>query len=391
MNILFLGSLYPKEREQEIQRRSRYFDFAANTLQWALLEGLDLYANVTVITVPATKCLKGLFFKGSSFSHNSVVEDVCVSYCDIAGIKQLTAPHVVIKSVKREKNKFDVIFIYALTTELLTAAKYLKSKNPSLKVVLLVPDLPEYMTSSNNKLYRYFKSVEAKLNKKQLNSVHAFILLAEPMKERLAIGNKPYIVMEGIFNTEGFNSQIIEKEQQKTILYTGNLGKRYGIIDLLDAFVLINNSEYRLLIYGEGEALSDIISYSRKDARIIYGGVLPRQELLYLQKKSTLLVNPRHNNEEYTRYSFPSKTMEYMASGTPTLMYRLSCMPQEYEKYIYFFEDETVEGMSRRMVEVCEKPQEELNEFGRQASEFILKNKTSREQCKRIINLIEKL
>ena len=37
------------------------------------------------------------------------------------------------------------------------------------------------------------------------------------------------------------------------------------------------------------------------------------------EKKSTLLVNPRFTNEEYTKYSFPSKNMEYMASRNSSI------------------------------------------------------------------------
>ena len=38
-------------------------------------------------------------------------------------------------------------------------------------------------------------------------------------------------------------------------------------------------------------------------------------------------VNPRQNNEEFTKYSFPSKTMEYLASGVPVVAYKLDGIP----------------------------------------------------------------
>ena len=83
--------------------------------------------------------------------------------------------------------------------------------------------------------------------------------------------------------------------------------------------------------------------------------------------------------------------MEYLASGTPTLMSKLPCLPKEYEPYIYFFDDESVEGMKNKIIEICEKSQEELNEFGEKAAKFIHTQKNEIAQTKRIIEFITKV
>ena len=63
--------------------------------------------------------------------------------------------------------------------------------------------------------------------------------------------------------------------------------------------------------------------------RIEFLGMLPRTDVLELQSKATILVNPRQPVGDFTKYSFPSKTIEYMASGTPLLMYKLPGIPEE--------------------------------------------------------------
>ena len=83
--------------------------------------------------------------------------------------------------------------------------------------------------------------------------------------------------------------------------------------------------------------------------------------------------------------------MEYLASGTPTIMYRLGCMPKEYDEYVYYVEDESIETLSRRLIEICEKSQEELDEFGFAARSFILSKKTPFTQCGKIIELLNEL
>ena len=103
------------------------------------------------------------------------------------------------------------------------------------------------------------------------------------------------------------------------------------------------------------------------------------------ERKATLLINPRPTNEEYTKYSFPSKTLEYMASGTPVLMTRLPGMPKDYEEYVYLFDEETVEGFANTLGEVLQS-KSELQEKGKRAREFILTTRNNRGQALRIIH-----
>lgn len=53
-----------------------------------------------------------------------------------------------------------------------------------------------------------------KINRKSLNKLYdkidGFILLTEFMTERLPIGNKPYRVVEGIFNPNVINQKIFQ-------------------------------------------------------------------------------------------------------------------------------------------------------------------------------------
>ena len=69
-------------------------------------------------------------------------------------------------------------------------------------------------------------------------------------------------------------------------------------------------------------------------------------------------------------------------------MCKLPAMPDEYLPYLFIFEDETIEGYTRKIVEICSMPMEYLTEFGHRASAFILENKNEMIQAKKIINLL---
>ena len=87
------------------------------------------------------------------------------------------------------------------------------------------------------------------------------------------------------------------------------------------------------------------------------------------------------------KYSFPSKNMEYMVSGTPVLTTNLPGMPEEYKDYVYLFEDESVQGMARKIREVLSLPTNELYRKGRAAKEFVLNEKNNICQTHKILLL----
>ena len=103
---------------------------------------------------------------------------------------------------------------------------------------------------------------------------------------------------------------------------------------------------------------------------------------------ATLLVNPRPTNEEYVKYSFPSKTMEYMASGTPVLTTVLPGMPKEYYPYVNFIREESPQGIADALKTVLASSDDELFAQGCRAREFVLKERNNVVQAKKILAML---
>lgn len=389
MKILFLGTLCPHDRFDEIESRSKWFDYPGNFFQNTLIDGLDKFSQVSIITAPNIKRYRGKLLRGSRFSHNGTSDDICLPEFDIPAIKEIISAWNFKKKLKKIKD-IDVILVFSTSFPALFAASYLKKKIPHIKIINLITDLPEYMSTGNSWIFTKLKNFGIKLYNNYSKYIDGYILLAPKMIERLPQKNIPWLHVEGLFSykkdTDAHSERI-----DKTILYSGALESKYGIIDLLDAFELLNDKDYKLYLCGTGTALETIKQRASKDSRIQYLGVLDRPSVLKLQSEVSLLVNPRSSKDDYTKYSFPSKTMEYMASGTPVLMTKLKCLPEEYYRYLYFIEDETPQGIHDKIIEIMNKPISERWYFGRQASNFILENKNPTVQASRIINFIEHL
>lgn len=400
MEYLFVGGLYPHERLNEISAQGdNSMGIAANALQWSLLTGFDkFYPNIKVITVPYISTFpkknKTIYLKKSFFSHKKGSKDLCVGFFNFPLLRIISRYINLVRTLKKVvyKNKETIIFIYGIHSPFLKAVTKLCEKNKLLKTCLIATDIPQFnMIGKKNPIYLFFKRLDFSIINKSIEKIDSFVLLSKYMCEPLNVNERPWTLIEGIYNITDNVETLEYNDGLKRVLYSGSLHERNGIMNLINAFLKTDNDDYRLIICGEGDSKTKIIAASEKDKRIIYKGLINREEVLELQKKCDLLVNPRTSDGEYTKYSFPSKTMEYLASGTPTLMYKLPGIPEEYYEYCYSISNDVNDSLYHKMIEVLNTPKHELKCFGLKARDFIIKNKNPVNQCEKIAKMINQL
>ena len=225
-----------------------------------------------------------------------------------------------------------------------------------------------------------------------LSNMQGYIFLTEKMSDLLNKKNKPYIVIEGLsdFKLKRTDENQI-KENKFVVLYAGALKKEYGLQNLIDGFMSFENSFAELWICGAGPYSNEIKQYQGKDKRIKFFGHLPLKEVLNKEQVATLLINPRPTNLEFTQYSFPSKNMEYMASGTPILTTKLQGMPSEYYEYIYIIDGNDSKSIKCAFEKLSKLSNDELNKKGKEAQKFILTKKNKKIQASKILELSKNL
>ncbi|MEK4629464.1 MAG: glycosyltransferase [Solibacillus sp.] len=398
--MIFLGCLFRKEEEELINKLSNNgLQNAANTFQWSLLNGLNQMTPINIINVLPVgtypKNYKKLLLKSNRWVWKECRDNLEVGSVNLPFLKQLSR----YKKIKNELNfrimnngNCSNVIIYSMYLPFLKAVYKLDRK---IQITLIVTDLPEfYDLEKVGGIRKILRKINNYFVYKYLARIDHFVLLTEQMKIPLNIGNRPYCVIEGIVDTQYKNLNSInllsDLKDRKIILYAGTLHYKFGIKSLLDAFRQINNNKYELWICGSGEAEGEILKLSKIDKRIKYFGFLVKDEVKKLEQQATLLINPRTNEGEYTKYSFPSKTMGYLVSGKPVLMHKLEGIPSEYDKYIYYFEGTQVKDIRSKIIEVLEKKEEERKEFGEAARQFVMNNKNNVVQAQKILKMIIK-
>lgn len=287
------------------------------------------------------------------------------------------------------KNSKKRAIVYDILNVSVCSGSLLASKIIGIPTIAIVTDMPGLMVSTSS------TSIKSKLSteiiRQYMVSFDRYVFLTEQMNPVINRNRRPYIIMEGlvdISNKETNNSINYCTSPYRNIIYAGGLYEKYGIKMLLEAFHKLKYEDVTLSIYGTGDMEIEINEYVIMDPRIRYYGSVPNTVILQVEKEAILLVNPRPTHEAFTKYSFPSKNMEYMVSGTPVLTTRLPGMPPEYYPYVYLFDNETVDGYYEKLNELMELPVEKLRKKGTQAREFVLKYKNNIAQSKRILDLI---
>lgn len=256
---------------------------------------------------------------------------------------------------------------------------------------LIVPDLPIFVTRlrKSSVIKRGILKVLDKITMGIAQNFSNYILLTDSMKEFFP-KKLNYIVMEGLidYNIREEDETKTQSTESKIILYSGSLFREFGVMNLVEAFSKIHSDNVELWICGSGDSADDIVEESRKNPRIKYWGLLSPDEVLKKQRISTILVNPRTSSGEYTKYSFPSKTIEYLLSGRPVIAYHLKGIPQEYFNYIISPKDETISALSESLNHVLSMESKELDLIGKRGRDFVINFKNSQSQTLRIIQLI---
>lgn len=392
------GTFFRDIEEYVIKNSQGVVQNAADAFQTNLLNGMSEVCSrpVIVLNFPFVgsypKRFKKLFFK--DFFYKNFYS---YGFLNFTGVKLISRFLVAFKALKSHSIiDDDTILVYSIHLPFLAAVAIYKSLCArDLTVVLIVPDLPEFMDSGTSRVKTYLKKIQEKLLRNCYKYVDGYVFLTKHMYEKIPVSNPKFVVVEGVSAkisdlASGANFSYPTNQAVKSVFYSGTLDERYGIKELITA-VLLLPYDVNLLICGDGDSKEFVQDAASQSNRITYLGQLSRREVLNIQGTVSLLINPRTNTGEYTKYSFPSKVIEYMSSGRPVLMYKLSGIPEEYYNYCYTIPSEGIESLTHALDDVLSLPKADLDYMGLRAKEFVFSEKSGFHQASKILCLIKRL
>ena len=398
MKLFYFGSVCSELKFNETVEKSRVKPSAsAQNFESALIRGVSTHEDVE-LTVAAAESIAA--FPGGNRLFLNRRKDVLTQTCTANIIPAINLPllkqwghacgagRLLKKWLKENRNQADkCVLVYGLYPAV--AKKLLRlCRNHNCGIVALITDVPSTMftyTKNKNLLKRLFSGTYRKSAVSLQDKFDGYIYLTEAMKDEVAPG-KPYIVIETIADTGIFDHvPQVKKAEPPALMYAGALYKKYGVDLIVDAFEEVKN-DCELWLFGSGDYEQEIKQRAEQNPKIRFFGRVSREEVLEREKAATLLLNIRNAEDEYTRFSFPSKTVEYMLSATPLLTTRLRGIPEEYYDYCYSMssrEIHEIAGMIDRIL--AEETGEDL---GKRAERFVREEKNSSKQAGKILDFL---
>jgi len=401
-NYIFLGKFYPPRMLATIKEDSKgVIGFSNHNFEMSIVSGLiENDVNLRILTIPGVyswphnnkklytcseKFLIGAApVKSAGFLNIAVINKISMLFSALINLL-MTYRKFDSKEIQVITNAPNIVILYALKL-----SKFLSNKR--IEVTTIIPDIPAMVTKMHGgegikgRLVKWIDNKTVKL----YEECDRHVLLTEAMTDFF---DKPikYIVMEGLIDENKYNYQLkeISTPGKIIILYTGSIHRQFGIMNLVEAFLKASlPQEVELWICGSGDASEELRKRADNNRSIKFWGLVDSEKAREMQYRASFLVNPRSSEHEFTKYSFPSKTLEYLASGKPVVMNRLPGMPKEYFNYVITPKDESIEQWANTLKKVVCMPSLEREKIGSSGRDFVLKHKNAKAQMERVVNFI---
>lgn len=398
-NILYVSNVCePKLFDEIFIKSNNKPGQAAQKFQYLLLEGFSKQVEIseikTLSILPTSESIynKTIWYE-KTVAHGRI-EFSYVPFVRIPLLKDFVVMIYTFFNVFRSNFKStnsEKIVIANVLNLVVSVASITACRLSNTKCIALVTDLPTFMNPvDGGRLQLKFKFYKLLANY-FINKYDGYVLLTEQMNDVVNPKGKPHLIMEGLVDINMKEVENSFKGEKRVILYAGALYEKYGVKNLIDAFSRIEDNTIELHLYGIGDITEQLPNYQRNDSRIKYFGVVPNTQVVKALSEATLLINPRPTHEEFTKYSFPSKNVEYMVSGTPLVCTNLPGMPLEYHDYIYVLSNDDSISIEIKLKELLSLSAQELVEKGKIAKQFVLNEKSNINQTKRISNFINSI
>ncbi|WFE49210.1 glycosyltransferase [Micromonospora sp. WMMD1155] len=373
LEVALLGFTVPDSILADAMARDRAHATQTHAFAWGLVAAaraadcrVRLFSAVPVSSWPGND---RLLFRGGGF-HQDGVDGQLLGFVNLLGLKHVTRFVSARCRLARNLRTGDVLLVHGVHTPFLWAAVTL-SRRRGVLVVPVLTDPPGLALPTDGRLVRLLRRLDVALVRAALRRCAGVIALTRPLADDFAPG-RPHLVMEGIFHPPATASaQDAPTPGTREVVYAGGLTRAYGVDRLVEAFRGLPDPNLRLVLFGRGELTRWLREQAADDSRIAPPELLDRAVLAGRLARAAVLINPRPVEEEFVRYSFPSKTIEYLSAGPPVVSTRLPGIPADYLPHLEIATPDTVVGLRAALARALALPPEEVSRRGVAAREFV--------------------
>lgn len=186
-------------------------------------------------------------------------------------------------------------------------------------------------------------------------------------------------------NKAGTSSNI----NKKIIIFAGTINSENGARLLTDFLNQNKFVQFEMHFYGDGEDADIVRELEKIDNRVKYFGRIPEKLLKLRLLEADFLINLRDPNGHSVDYSFPSKLISFMSTGTPVISNNFPGLDSCYFGYLHLIDEYSVDSLSKKIINLLENVPDK--NIGLAAKSFVCKQNNWDEVSKNIIEFMGKL
>ena len=230
------------------------------------------------------------------------------------------------------------------------------------------------------------RKVHAWICQREFKKYDYAIVLAHNLEKKLNKNCRTLFVPGGI-DLEKFRLMRAPDKRDKLVyMYAGLLSTVTGVDILLKAIELCENNDIEFWFSGKGDLEKQVVESAKRDSRVKYLGFLSEAEYFPTLEKVNVFINPRNMQLPQNQNNFPSKVLEYLATGRVVISTKFS-------EYKYFTNNFTLyDGTQVELSNTIQNVYENYNAI--YGDVFNSNRKTAEEyswvgQARRIVNMFE--
>ncbi len=382
--VLLFGSLIPPALVSKTPEASE----AGNLFQHGLLRGLLRCGvdNALVLTAPAIRAVppRKVFLPRRSWHLGDSLDVLAPPFLNVPPIKPLSV-HMSLKRAALAGGHADTSAVLAYNPQPGRASAGLAvARKLGVPFVCIVADFPPEGRSRSP-----LRVIEQAWRQRIMRASDGLVVLSGHTVRDFEL-KQPWIKIDGGL-AEDWEVLPDVPLMHKTVVFAGTPSHRAGTRLMLGAFSRLADPEMRLIFAGRRGLEDEVRSAAAVDPRITVEGFLPRPDLQRLLASSTVLVNLRLSSEPENRYNFPSKLLDFLASGRPVVTTLAGDLDPAFHEVTVPLVEETPSALAAVLQQVCSRPEPQLASLGAAGRKFVTEHRSWDSQSRAVFAFLERI
>ena len=261
----------------------------------------------------------------------SKLKNLYVSFLDFAGLSHYKRRYRISTGLLNWIKEYspDIIYSQLSNIELISMVSDLHEKLQIPVAIHIMDDWP-LTISKKGILQSYWHNVIDKKFRKLLSKASVLMSISEAMsKEYYSRYGYNFFPFHNPIDLKFWGSASKENYEAKDpfiILYAGRigLGIQNSFFDIAEAIKNLNAKKLKIKLHIQSTSSSPVLNKLAKFDFVQLNKAVPYNELPEIFVKADLLLMPNDFDKmsnSFLQFSMPTKASEYMASGTPILVY----------------------------------------------------------------------